>query len=139
MNTKEIIDIGMMEKEFSDFDLVQEKPVEENIDERKGIDLYLSPAENQRLAEEVGRLKCSSFICRLLGGRPSKGLLRDMLQAALLGKMPPIQNILRMGLNYHHVILEEGHNVQEILDHKWITLKYGKAMILEWSPDFDAI
>ena len=35
MNTKEIIDIGMMEKEFSDFDLVQEKPVEENIDERK--------------------------------------------------------------------------------------------------------
>ena len=79
MNTKEIIDIGMMEKEFSDFDLVQEKPVEENIDERKGIDLYLSPAENQRLADEVGRLKCSSFICQLFGGRPSKGLLRDML------------------------------------------------------------
>ena len=139
MNNKEIIDNGMTEKEFIDFDLVQEKPVEGNIDERKGIDLYLSPAENQRLAEEVGRLQCSSFICRLLGGRPSKGLLRDMLQAALLGKMPPILNILRMGLNYYHVILEEGHNVQEILDHKWITLKYGKAMILEWSPDFNAM
>ena len=43
MNTKEIIDIGMMEKEFIDFDPVQEKPVEENIEEIKGIDLYLSP------------------------------------------------------------------------------------------------
>ena len=124
--------------ENKDIGQVQEKPEEEGIDERKGIDLYLSPAENRRLMEEVGRLKCSSFICRLLGGRPSKGLLRDMLQAALLDKMPPIQNILRMGLNYYHVILEEGHKVQEILDHKWLTLKYGKAMILEWSPDFDA-
>ena len=124
--------------ENKDIGQVQEKPEEEGIDERKGIDLYLSPAENRRLMEEVGRLKCSSFICRLLGGRPSKGLLRDMLQATLLDKMPPIQNILRMGLNYYHVILEEGHKVQEILDHKWLTLKYGKAMILEWSPDFDA-
>ena len=53
---------GMMEKEYIDLDLVQEKPVEEDIDKRKGIKLYLSPAENQRLAEEVGRLKCLSFI-----------------------------------------------------------------------------
>ena len=104
--------------ENKDIGQVQEKPEEEGIDERKGINIYLSPAENRRLMEEVGRLKCSSFICRLLGGRPSKGLLRDMLQATLLDKMPPIQNILRMGLNYYHVILEEGHKVQEILDHK---------------------
>ena len=80
MNTKEIIDIGMMEKEISHFDLAQEKLMEENIDERKGIDLYLSPAENQRLADEVGRLKCSSFICRLLGGRPSKGFVENQAQ-----------------------------------------------------------
>ena len=39
MNNKEIIDNGMTEKEFIDFDLVQEKPVEGNIDERRGIDL----------------------------------------------------------------------------------------------------
>ena len=73
MNTKELIDIGMIENEFIDFDLVQETLVEENIDERKGIDLYLSPDENQRLAEEVGRLKCSSFICQMLEGALVKG------------------------------------------------------------------
>ena len=54
MNNKEIIDNGMTENEFIDFDLVQEKSVEGNIDERKGIDLYLSLAENQRLKKWVG-------------------------------------------------------------------------------------
>ena len=36
-NTKEIMDIGMMEKKFIDFDLVHEKPVEEDIEERRII------------------------------------------------------------------------------------------------------
>ena len=125
------MDNVMMEKEDIGIGPIQEKPTEEGIDERKRIDLYLSPLENQRLAKKVGMLKCSSFTYQLLGGCPSKELLRDMLQVALLDKMPPIQNILRMGFNYHHVILEEGQNVQEILDHRWIMLKYGKAMILK--------
>ena len=106
MNTKEIMDNVMIEKEDIDFSPVQEKSVEEDIEERKGTDLYLSSVENQRLVEEVGRLKCSSFICRLLRGCLNKGLLRDMLQATLLDKMPHIHNILRMGLNYHQAILE---------------------------------
>ena len=68
MNTKEGLGNVLIVKENKDIGQVQEKPEEEGIDERKGIDLYLSPAENRRLMEEVGRLKCSSFICRLLGG-----------------------------------------------------------------------
>ena len=81
MNTKEVMDNVMMEKEDNGIGPVQEKPVEEGIDERKGINLYLSLVENQRLAKEVGKLKCSLFICRLLRGCRSKWLLRDMLQA----------------------------------------------------------
>ena len=89
-NTKKVMDNVMMEKEDNDIGPVQEKSVEDGIDERKGIDLYLSPLGNQRLVEEVSRLKCSSFICRLLGGCLNKELLRDMLQATLLDIMPPI-------------------------------------------------
>ena len=29
--------------------------------------------------------------------------------------------------------------MQEIMGHKWITLKYGKTDILEWILDFDAM
>ena len=90
MNTKEGLGNVLIVKKNKDIGQVQEKPEAEGIDERKGIDLYLSPAENRRLMEEVGQLKCSSFICRLLGGQPNKGLLRDMLQATLLDKMLPI-------------------------------------------------
>ena len=58
MNTEAGLGNVLIVKENNDSGQVQEKQVEEGIDERKGIDLYLSPAENRRLMEEVGRLKC---------------------------------------------------------------------------------
>ena len=40
------MDNVMMEKEDNDIGIVQEKPMEEGIDDRKGINLYLSMVEN---------------------------------------------------------------------------------------------
>ena len=52
------------------------------------LDVFLSKEESEILNAEIRRLKKCSFICKLLGGRPSRGMVRDMLQVALMDKVP---------------------------------------------------
>ena len=57
------------------------------------LDLTLSPEANRLLVEEIERLRRTSFVCRFLSGRPSRGMVRDMLQVAVMENMPPIKNV----------------------------------------------
>ena len=51
------------------------------------LDITLSPEANRLLAEEIERLRCTSFACRFLAGRPSRGMVWDMFQVAMLENM----------------------------------------------------
>ena len=51
------------------------------------LDVFLSEEESTILNAEIKRLKKCSFICKLLGGRPNRGMVRDMLQVALMDNM----------------------------------------------------
>ena len=43
------------------------------------LDVFLFDEESTILNAEIKRLKKCLFICKLLGGRPSRGMVRDML------------------------------------------------------------
>ena len=58
------------------------------------LDVFLSEEESTILNAEIKRLKKCSFICKLFGGRPSRGMVRDMLQVALMDKVPQIKKFL---------------------------------------------
>ena len=58
------------------------------------LDVFLSKEESTILNAEIKRLKKCSFICKLFGGRPSRGMVRDMLQVALMDKVPQIKKFL---------------------------------------------
>ena len=43
------------------------------------LEFFLSEDESKILNAKIERLKKCSFICKLLGGRPNRGMVCDML------------------------------------------------------------
>ena len=103
------------------------------------LDVFLSEEESEIFNVEIRRLKKCSFICKLLGGRPSRGMVRDMLHVALMDRVPQIKNVDNMGQNFFHIEVAEGSNLSQILDMKFVELKYGRALLLEWHPNFNVM
>ena len=103
------------------------------------LDVFLSEEESEIFNVEIRRLKKCSFICKLLGGRPSRGMVRDMLQVALMDRVSQIKNVDNMGQNFFHIEVAEGSNLSQILDMKFVELKYGRALLLEWHAKFNAM
>ena len=62
----------------------------------------------------------------------------DMLQVALMHMVPQILNVHNMGRNFFHVEVAE-EDVSRIIDMKFIELKYGRAFLLEWHANFNAM
>ena len=103
------------------------------------LDVFLSEEESTILNAEIKRLKKCSFICKLLGGRPNRGMVRDMLQVALMDKVPQIKNVDNMGRNFFHIEVNEGSDVSQIINMKCVELKYGRALLLEWHANFNVM
>ena len=99
----------------------------------------MSEEENKLLNAEIERLKKCSFICKLLDGRPNRGMVRDMMQVPLMDKVPRILNVHNMGRNFFHVEVVEEGDVSRIIDMKFVELKYERALLLEWHANFNAI
>ena len=72
------------------------------------LDITLSPEANRLLAEEIKRLRRTSFVCRFLAGRPSRGMVQDMLQVAVLENVPLIKSVRGLGKNFFHIELGDG-------------------------------
>ena len=67
------------------------------------LDITLSPEANHLLAEEIERIWRTSFVCRFLAGRPSRGMVRDMFQVAVMENMPMIKSVRGLGKNFFHI------------------------------------
>ena len=111
------------------------------LDEEGGsdLDITLSPEANRLLAEEIERLRRTSFVCRFLAGRPSRGMVRDMFQVAMLENMPAIKSVRGLGKNFFHIELGNGSLAQPLVELKVLELKYGKVLLQPWSPGFNPI
>ena len=111
------------------------------IDEEGGsdVDITLSPEANRFLAEEIDRLRRTSFVCRFLAGRPSRGMVRDMFQVVVLENMPVMKSVRGLGKNFFHIELGNGSLAQPWVELKVLELKYGKVLLQPWSPGFNPI
>ena len=87
-----------------------ELPTTPNLLEEGGLDLNitLSPEANRLLAEEIERLRHTSFVCRFLVGRPSRGIVWDMFRVAVLENMPVIKRVRGLGKNFFNIELGNG-------------------------------
>ena len=62
-----------------------------------------------------------------------------MLQVALMDRVPQILNVNNMGQTFFHVEVVEGGDVSWIVDMKFVELKYGRTLLLEWYANFNAM
>ena len=106
-------------------------------EEGSELDITLSPEANRLLVEEIERLRRTSFVCRFLAGRPSRGMVRDMFQVALMENMPVIKSVRGLGKNFFHIELGDGSLAQPLVELMVLELKYGKVLLQPWSPGFN--
>ena len=85
----------------------------------------------------MARVKPSSFVCKILGGRPNRGMVRELLQAALQDIMPPIKRVHPLEMGFFHIELQVNANIKEMVDVSSLDLKYGKGILMEWSISFN--
>ena len=56
-----------------------------------------------------------------------------------MDRVPQIFNVHNMGRNFFHVEVVEEGDVSRIIDMKFVDLKYGRAIFLEWHANFNVM
>mgnify|MGYP006982070087 CR=1 FL=1 len=96
---------------------------------RSDLDITLSPEANHLLADEIKRLRHTSFVCRFHACRPSRGMVQDMLQLAMMENMPLIKSVRGLGKIFFHIELGDGSLAQPLVELKVLELKYDKVLL----------
>ncbi len=102
-----------------------------------GLTIAFTQEENLQFNEEVNRLSLHSVICRVLGSRPSRGELRDLLQGTLQAEIGKVCEVHFMGRGFYHVELETPESVSKVLAMSPLDLRGARAVMYSWEPGFD--
>ena len=82
---------------------------------------------------EVQRLANCSTICRVIGARPNRGLLRDMLQARLQVQVVHVQ---MLGQGFYHVEFLEASSVKLVMHNNPVDMRGSLAFFSQWTQGF---
>ena len=74
--------------------------------EESPMRILWSQEEEEHLLREAHRLTHYAVICRVIGARPNRGKLRDLLQGRLQDIIEKITNIQILGKGFYHLELE---------------------------------
>ena len=99
--------------------------------------LSLSTEEEAKLRHEVTRLQATSVVCKLVGSRPSRGGLRDLLQGYLLADAGKIIDIQPLGRNYYQVEFETAEMAAHVLTRSPLSLPSARAHFCAWHHAID--
>ena len=101
------------------------------------IRLSLSDEVRAGLSAEVSRLEQVSVIGKLVGGRPSRGELRDLLQSRLLAEVGKIVDIQILGRGFYQVEFETGEAATRVVSLSPLALGSARVHFRAWAHDFD--
>ena len=82
---------------------------------------------------EVQRLQKCSIICRMVGSRPNRGLLRDLVQAKLQVQVTHVQIL---GLGFYHIEFTAENAVEKAIEDSPIDLGGSLAFCMNWRQGF---
>ena len=100
--------------------------------------IHFTPEELRRLEAEVGHLRQFSIICRIIGSRPSRGELRDLIYGRLQLEAETIKSIQFLGKGFYHIEFMQASTVQMILGMNPLDLRGAKAFFSPWQHGFNA-
>ena len=95
--------------------------------------------EEEILKREVSRLHSYSIVCRIIGLRPNRGDLRDLLQAAFQHRIGKIVDVQFLGHAFYHLELDTAESVVVMLNANMINIRNAIACFMPWKPGFDPV
>ncbi|MCO5572365.1 hypothetical protein L7F22_026118 [Adiantum nelumboides] len=101
------------------------------------VRLLLTPEEEASLSAEIERLQAVSVVCRFVGTRPSRGELRDLLQARLLADVGKILDVQFLGRGHYQIEFESPQSVAQVLAMSPLDIRGARAFFCPWSHGFD--
>ena len=106
---------------------------------RSAFTVVFTPEEEALLKREVSRLHSYSIVCRVIGLRPNRGDLRDLLQAAFQHRIGKIIDVQFLGHAFYHLELDTAESVVVMLNANVINIRNAIACFVPWKPGFDPI
>ena len=101
------------------------------------IRLSLTDEERAGLAAEIDRLQRFSVIGKVIGSRPSRGELRDLLQSRLLAEVGKIADVQLLGRGFYQVEFEAQKAAAHVLELSPLALRATQAHFRPWVHGFD--
>ena len=105
--------------------------------EASPIRLSLTDEERAGLAAEIDRLQRFSVIGKVIGSRPSRGELRDLLQSRLLAEVGKIADVQLLGRGFYQVEFETEESAARIIELSPLALRAARAHFRPWIHGFD--
>ena len=106
---------------------------------RSAVTVVFTPEEEAMLKTEVSRLHSYSIVCRVIGLRPNRGDLRDLLQAAFQHHIGKIIDVQFLGHGFYHLELDTAESILIMLKANMINIRNAIACFMPWQPAFDPV
>ena len=100
------------------------------------VELPLTKDIQATLCAEVGRLQTVAVTCRVLGKRPSRGELRDLIQASLKIQTGRISDIQFLGRDFYLLQFDSPDCVERLLTSNPLDVRGTRLLFLKWHPGF---
>ena len=101
------------------------------------VQLSLSDEERAGLVAEVERLQVFSVIGKVVGSRPSRGELRDLLQEKLLAEVGKIRDVQILGRGFYQVEFEEQESATKAIGMSPLLVRGARVHLRSWFHGFD--
>ena len=79
------------------------------------VEIIFNKEEMFLLEQEIERLEQIAIICHVMGSRPNRGLLRDMLQAKFHSQIGGLKEVQALGKGFYQIILEDKDSASNLI------------------------
>ena len=92
------------------------KTQDKNNPNRRGhVEIIFNSEEMLLLEQEIDRFKRITVICHMVGSRPNRGLLRDMLQGKFHSQVGGIKEVQLLGKGFYQIVLEDKDSATNLI------------------------
>ena len=89
------------------------------------------------LEQEIERLERIAVICHVMGSRPNRGLLRDMLQAKFHSQIGGIKEVQALGKGFYQIILEDKDSASNLITLSPCQVRNTWLFMRKWTHGFN--
>ena len=79
------------------------------------VEIIFNNEEMLLLEQEIERLERITIICHVMGSRPNRGLLQDMLQAKFHSQIDGIKEVQALGKGFYQIILVDKDSASNLI------------------------